>query len=77
MTTTVGGAEAPPPQPSAPRAPDAPRTRRTPHLSHLSHLSHRVYRSFNVVSDKSAKMIPTITNRVITFGSLQPTSSKW
>ncbi len=34
------------------------------------------YRSFSVVRLKSAKMIPTITNREITFGSLQPESSK-
>ncbi len=33
--------------------------------------------SFNVVRLNSAKMIARITNRVITFGSLQPISSKW
>ena len=35
------------------------------------------HRSFNVARLNSAKMIPTITNRVITFGSLHPISSKW
>ena len=34
------------------------------------------HRSFNVVRLKSAKMIAMIRNRVITFGSLQPISSK-
>ena len=33
--------------------------------------------SFNVVRLNSAKMIATMMNRVITFGSLQPISSKW
>ncbi len=37
---------------------------------HVGHLS------FNVVRLKSAKMIARIRNRVITFGSLQPISSK-
>ncbi len=32
--------------------------------------------NFNVVRLSSAKMIPRITNRVMTFGSLQPISSK-
>ena len=35
------------------------------------------HRSFNVVRLNSAKMIATITKRVITFGSLQPINSKW
>ena len=35
------------------------------------------HRSFSVVRLNSAKMIATITNRVMTFGSLQPISSKW
>ena len=35
------------------------------------------HRSFSVVRLKSAKMIARMTNRVITFGSLQPISSKW
>ncbi len=35
------------------------------------------HRSFNVARLNSAKMIPMITKRVITFGSLQPLSSKW
>ena len=35
------------------------------------------HRSFNVVRLKSAKMIARMTNRVMTFGSLQPISSKW
>jgi len=34
------------------------------------------HRSFNVVRLNKAKMIARITNRVITFGSLQPMSSK-
>ena len=34
------------------------------------------HRSFNVVRLKSAKMMATMTKRVITFGSLQPRSSK-
>ncbi len=32
--------------------------------------------NFNVVRLRSAKITPTITNRAITFGSLQPISSK-
>ena len=35
------------------------------------------HRSFKVVRLNSAKMIATITNRVMTFGSLHPMSSKW
>ena len=35
------------------------------------------HRSFNVVRLKSAKMIAMIRKRVMTFGSLQPISSKW
>ena len=35
------------------------------------------HRSFNVARLNSAKMIARITKRVITFGSLQPISSKW
>src|SRR5262249_47439287 len=35
------------------------------------------HRSFSVAKLNSAKMIPTITNRVITFGSLHPINSKW
>jgi len=34
-------------------------------------------RSLSVARLNSAKMTPTITNRVITFGSLHPLSSKW
>ena len=37
----------------------------------------RRHRSFSVVRLNSAKRIATIRNRVITFGSLQPMSSKW
>ena len=36
----------------------------------------RRHRSFSVVREKSAKMIATITKRAMTFGSLQPMSSK-
>ena len=39
------------------------------------HLPHH-HRSFNVVRLKSAKITATIRNRVMTFGSLQPRSSK-
>jgi hypothetical protein len=35
------------------------------------------HRSFRVVRLNNAKMIATIRNRVMTFGSLQPISSKW
>ena len=50
--------------------------RRADHRHVLS--PHReAHRSFNVVRLKSAKMIATIRNRVITFGSLQPINSKW
>ena len=35
---------------------------------------HQPHRSFNVVRLNNANTIPRITNRVITFGSLQPTS---
>ena len=58
------------------------RTRRTCDLIDLidpldlAHLDP-FHLSFNVVRLSSAKMIPTITNRVITFGSLHPISSKW
>ena len=38
---------------------------------------HAPHRSFNVVRLNSAKMIATITKRAMTFGSLQPISSKW
>src|SRR5207237_677738 len=37
----------------------------------------RTHRSFNVVRLNRAKMMARITKRVITFGSLHPTSSKW
>ena len=37
----------------------------------------RRHRSFKVVRLNSAKMIARMTNRVMTFGSLQPMSSKW
>ena len=40
-------------------------------------VSFAAHRSFNVASANSAQMIPTITNRAITFGSLHPISSKW
>ena len=35
------------------------------------------HRSFKVARLHNANTIATIRNRVITFGSLQPTSSKW
>ena len=35
------------------------------------------HRSFSVVRLRSAKMIARIRKRVMTFGSLQPMSSKW
>ncbi len=35
------------------------------------------HRSFNVARLNSAKMMAMITNRVMTFGSLHPISSKW
>ena len=35
------------------------------------------HRSFSVVRLKSAKMMARMRNLVITFGSLQPMSSKW
>src|SRR5262245_38552861 len=50
----------------APRAPAAPSA---PPASDL-------YLSFSVVRLSSAKITPTITKRVMTFGSLQPMSSK-
>jgi len=37
---------------------------------------HSRHRSFNVANENRPKMIATITNRVITFGSLQPINSK-
>src|SRR5258708_27340440 len=37
----------------------------------------RGHRSFNVVRLNRAKMIARMTNRAMTFGSLQPMSSKW
>ena len=37
----------------------------------------RRHRSLSVVRLNSAKMIARITNRAMTFGSLQPISSKW
>ena len=49
-----------------PRAVPGPRSRHPPHH----------HRSFNVVRLKSAKITATIRNRVITFGSLHPSSSK-
>jgi hypothetical protein len=51
-------------------------TGRSRHRDVLS--AHRkAHLSFNVVRLKSAKMMATIRNRVITFGSLQPINSKW
>ena len=41
-----------------------------------SHLVHPAHRSFSVVRLKSPKMIPTMTKRLMIFGSLHPTSSK-
>ena len=38
---------------------------------------HRTHLSFNVVRLKSAKTIDRIRNRVMTFGSSHPMSSKW
>src|SRR5438128_600326 len=36
-----------------------------------------LHRSFSVARLNNAKMIATITNREMTFGSLHPMSSKW
>ena len=47
-----------------------------PATSHESATSHEHHRSFSVVRLNNANTIPTITNRVITFGSLQPINSK-
>ncbi len=40
-------------------------------------MDREAHLSFNVVRLNSAKMMATIRNRVMTFGSLQPISSKW
>ena len=45
-----------------------------PHSNPRPSFAHR---SFNVVRLNNANMIPTITKRVMTFGSLHPISSKW
>ena len=50
---------------------------RRAHDRHVLSAHREAHRSFNVVRLKSAKMIATIRNRVMTFGSLQPISSKW
>ena len=46
-----------------------------PHVE-LARRTRRHHRSFNVVRLNRAKMMPTITKRVMTFGSLHPISSK-
>src|SRR5262249_56599046 len=48
---------------------------RSPSTDHRSLTTD--HRSLSVVRLNNAKMIPTITSRVITFGSLQPICSRW
>ena len=43
---------------------------------HVAPITQHPYLSFNVVKLNNAKMIATMTNRVITFGSLHPINSK-
>ena len=50
---------------------------RRPNHSDVLSAHRETHRSFNVVRLNNAKMIATIKNRVMTFGSLQPISSKW
>ena len=66
-------AAAPPPRCRfAPRRPPPPAARAPRSQSHPRH-----HRSFSVVRLNSAKMTATIRKRAMTFGSLQPISSKW
>jgi len=52
-------------------------TSRRPCDGHAFSLHLERHLSFNVVKLNKAKMIDTMTKRVITLGSLQPISSKW